>query len=203
MRLLVVGAGGHAKVVVDTALAAGWEIAGIVGLATDVPDVLGFPVTTDDDGIEADAFIIAIGDNATRARYFAEYRAKGLPGARVIHPSAIVSPSATIAEGALVVGGVVVNALARIGENAILNTSCAVDHDVVVGDHVLVGPASCLCGAVRLDEGVTFGAGATAAPLTHVGAWSVCGAGAAVVTDLPARMVCVGVPAKPVHPVGA
>lgn len=203
MRLLVVGAGGHAKVVVDTALAAGWEIAGIVGLPTDPPDVLGLPVTTDGSAIAADAFIIAIGDNAARARFFAEYRAAGMTAARVIHPSAVISSSATIGEGTLVVGGVVVNAMAHIGENAILNTSCAIDHDVVVGDHVLVGPASCLCGAVRLDEGVTFGAGATAAPLTHVGAWSVCGAGAAVVTDLPAGMVCVGVPAKPIHPIGA
>lgn len=203
MKLLVVGAGGHAKVVVDTSLAAGWEIAGIIGRQSDTQSILGCPVTTDGSSPEADAFIIAIGDNATRARYFAEYRARDMQVARVIHPSAVISPSATIGEGTFVAAGVVVNASASIGENAILNTGCVVDHDVTVADHVFIGPAACLCGAVKLDEGVMLGAGVTVGPLRHIGVWSICGAGAAVVTDLPARMVCVGVPAKPVHPIEA
>jgi len=203
MRLLVVGAGGHAKVVVDTAIAAGWEIAGIVGQKGDAAHLLGHHVTTDGSAIGADAFIIAIGDNLTRAHHLERYRDRGMTAARVIHPSAVLSPSVTIGEGTFVAAGVVVNASACVGENAIINTSCAIDHDVIVGDHVLVGPGASLCGAVKLDEGVMLGAGATVAPLCHVGSWSVCGAGAAIVTDLPPRMVCVGVPARPIHPVEA
>ena len=203
MRLLVVGAGGHAKVVIDAAEEAGFEIAGIIGTATDVPEILGHPVSLSSEGLQADGFIAAIGDNATRARYFAEYARAGLPPFSVSHPSAIVGKDVSIGDGTFVAAGVIVNAGARIGVDAILNTGCIVDHDCVIGEHSHIGPQVALCGAVTLGEGVLFGVGSCASPRASVGAWSVVGAGAAVVGDLPARTVCVGVPARPVRAVEA
>jgi sugar O-acyltransferase (sialic acid O-acetyltransferase NeuD family) len=197
VRLLVVGAGGHAKVVVDAACDAGWEIAGIIGGENDPATVLCHDVVHRlEDVADPDAFIIAVGDNATRARLFAEYRDQGLAPASVIHPSTTIGSDVEIGAGTLLAPGVIINTGARIGENVILNTGCSVDHDVIIGDHAHIGPRVALCGAVKIGEGALLGVGSCAAPLASVGAWTVVGAGAAVVGELPADSVCVGVPAK-------
>jgi UDP-perosamine 4-acetyltransferase len=200
VRLLVVGAGGHAKVVINAAEEAGFEIAGVIGTASDAREILGHPVSGGRGGIQADVFVVAIGDNALRARYFAEYRSSGLAPTSVVHPSAIVGRDITIGGGTFIAAGAIVNAGARIGADTILNTGCSVDHDCVIGDHSHIGPQVGICGGVTLGEGVLFGVGACASPGASVGAWSVVGAGAAVVGALPADSVCVGVPAHVVGP---
>lgn len=201
MRLLVVGAGGHAKVVIDAARLAGFEIAGVIGTPPDLGAVLGHPVVHGREGIQADGFIVAIGDNTVRSRIFGEYAAAGLTPISVVHPSAIIGTEVTMGEGTFVAAGVIVNTGARIGADSILNTGCAVDHDCAVGAHSHLGPRVALCGAVTIGDGALLGVGSCAAPGASVGPWSVIGAGAAIVGALPARMVCVGVPARPVRDV--
>ena len=196
MRLLIVGAGGHAKVVVDAARAAGYEIAAVVGQPGDRSEVLGSPVVLEEAAPTADGFIVAIGDNATRKAYFERYLERGLAPLSVIHPSAIIGAEVTIGAGTLVAAGVIISATARVGDDVILNTGCIVEHDVVVGSHTLIGPRASLCGEASVGEGVLLGAGASIIPATSVGAWSMVGAGAAVTRDLPARTVCAGVPAR-------
>lgn len=199
MRLLVFGAGGHAKVVIDSALAAGWEIAGVVGAPGGASEILGHQVIDEAVGVDADGFIVAAGDNRTRARIFADRLTAGPPPVAVVHPSAVIGSDVSIGAGTLVAPGVVINAGARIGENAILNTGCLVDHDVIVGDHVHVGPGSTLCGAVKIGDGVLLGAGTSIIPVMSVGEWSIVGAGSAVVEDVPPRVVSVGVPARQIR----
>ncbi len=199
MRLLIVGAGGHAKVVIDAAEAAGHEIAAVIGTATDAPELLGHRVVPDAGGVRADGFIIAIGDNRTRAMYFAESEATGLAPASVIHPSAIIGSDVLVGSGTFIAAGVVINTGSRIGPDTILNTGCTVDHDCAIGAHAHIGPQAALCGAVTLGEGVLLGVGSCASPEASVGDWSVVGAGAAVVGELPANAVCVGVPARPLR----
>jgi len=201
VRLLVVGAGGHAKVVIDAAEAAGHTIAGVVGTSSDAPEILGHPVVRSAEGVTADGFMIAIGDNATRARYFAEYAAAGLAPAIVVHPSVIVGTDVELGGGTFVAAGVIINTGARVGADTILNTGCTVDHDCVIGEHSHIGPQAALCGGVTLGEGVLLGVGSCASPSSSVGAWSVVGAGAAIVGELPGRAVCVGVPARVVRPI--
>lgn len=196
MRLLVIGAGGHAKVVVDAARDAGYEIAGVVGLPGGRSELLGIQVVGDARGVEADGFIIAIGDNEKRAAVFAEHVARGLRPLAVVHPSAVIADGVVIGEGTLVAAGVIVNVDASVGRNAILNTGCTVDHDCVIGDHALIGPGANLCGGCRVGEGTLIGVGASMTPTRAVGAWSVVGAGSAVVGDIPAHSVCAGVPAR-------
>jgi len=203
VRLLVIGAGGHAKVVVDAARCAGLTVAGVIGKPDDPATLLGIPVSRDASAVDADGFIVAIGDNAARARTFSAYRERGLEPASVVHPSAVIAGGVTMGSGAFVAAGVVVNVDARIGANAILNTGCTVDHDCVVGDHALIGPSASLCGGVEIGEGVLLGAGASVTPGARIGAWSVVGAGAAVVDHLPADSVCVGVPARPLGRTGS
>ena len=202
MRVLVIGAGGHAKVVIDAVRAAGFTVAGVVGRAGDAGTVLGHAVLHDASDVQADGFIVAIGDNAARARTFEHHLERGETPVSIVHPSAVVAKGVTVGDGAFVAAGVVVNVDAWIGANAILNTGCTVDHDCVVADHALIGPTASLCGGVEVGEGVLLGAGASVVPGARIGEWSIVGAGAAVVSDLPPRSVCVGVPARAVRPIG-
>ncbi len=197
MRLLVIGAGGHAKVVIDAARAAGLDIAGVVARDPDPATVLGIPVTTSPAGIVADGFIVAIGDNAVRAKTFEALRESGLPAIAVVHPSARLAAGVAVGAGAFIAPGVVVNVDACIGENAILNTGCTVDHDCIVGAHAHVGPGANLCGACSVGEGALVGVGASAVPSSRIGEWAVVGAGAAIVGPVAARAVVGGVPARP------
>lgn len=203
MRLLVVGAGGHAKVVLDAAMAGGLEIAGVLGREGGARELLGIPVIHDIAAIDADAFIVGIGDNAARAAEFARLSDLGMTPVSVIHPSAVIAPSATIGAGTFVAAGAVVNPEAIIGEDAIINTGCTVDHDCVVGDHALIGPTASLCGAARVGAGALVGAGTSIVPGVSVGEWSVIGAGSAVICDLPAHSTCVGVPAAAIKRIEA
>ncbi|NTU70929.1 MAG: acetyltransferase [Coriobacteriia bacterium] len=199
MKLLVVGAGGHAKVVIDAARDAGWDVVGVIGAPRERPDVLGVPISATADGIDADAFIVAVGDNRQRAALFAENVAAGRTPAAVVHPSAIIGTDVTIGAGAFIAPGVIVNVDATVGVNSILNTGCSVDHDCAIGAHAHVGPGSALCGGVRLGEGVLLGVGCSVIPLRSVGDWATVGAGATVVDDVPASATYAGVPAKPLH----
>lgn len=201
MRLLVVGAGGHAKVVVDAALAAGLPVVAAAHNSGENPAVTRVLVTDDPAGVEADSFVVAVGDNRTRARLFAEWTAAGLKPITVIHPSAVLASDAVIGAGTFVAAGVIVNSDARIAENSILNTGCTVDHDCVIGAHVHIAPGTNLSGAVTVGEGALLGVGSCATMGASIGAWSIIGAGAAVVCDLPANKVCFGVPARPVREV--
>ena len=202
MRLLVIGAGGHAKVVIDAALLMGHEIAGVVGSPDGVASLMGLPVVADAKDIRHDEFIIAVGDNRQRAALFAEQFEAGGMGARLIHPSAIIGAGVALGEGTFIAAGVVINTGAMIGDDVVLNTACCVDHDCVIGSHAHVGPQVALCGAVELGEGVLMGVGSCATPGVAIGAWTTVGAGAAVTGDLPGDSVCVGVPARVLGPTG-
>jgi UDP-perosamine 4-acetyltransferase len=196
VKVLVIGAGGHAKVVIDAARAAGYVVVAAIGSPDGASDVLGVPVVPSAEGISADGFIVAVGDNRHRAALFSEYTVAGLTAVPVVHPSAVIAEGAEIAEGAFVAAGVVVNPGARIGCNAILNTGCTVDHDCVIGSHAHIGPGVNLCGGTTIGVGTLVGVGACAIPGTVVGAWCTVGAGASVVDPVPDGLTVVGVPAR-------
>lgn len=197
MKLLVIGAGGHAKVVIDAAMAAGHVVVAAVGDAGGEREILGVPVLESDAGLTADGFVVAIGDNTARQGQYEALCAAGRTPATIVHPTAVIAPSATLGAGTVAFAGVVVNASARVGANAILNTGCTIDHDCLIGDHAHVGPGANLCGGVMLGEGALMGVGSCAIPGTSVGAWAIVGAGSAVIYDLPGDTTCAGTPAKP------
>ena len=196
--LLLVGGGGHATVVAEAALLAGWRIVGFVDddqqaplgasaqrigafASIDTPELTGRHPT-----------IIAVGDLRLRRDCIARVRGDF---ATVIHPRAIVSPSATIGAGVFIGPGAVVHTNARIGAHATINSGAVVEHDVVLGDNAHLAPGAVLGGAVRVGAGTLVGLGARVIPGVHIGADAIVGAGAVVIRDTPDGVCVVGVPA--------
>jgi UDP-perosamine 4-acetyltransferase len=202
--LHIVGAGGHAKVIIELARAAGWNPVGLLDPAPVGTIVLDVPVVGDDslapqlfaDG-HAAAFV-ALGRNELRRRIGSRLRAIGFRLPTLIHPSAVVSPSAVLGEGIAVLPQAVIHACAQIGDFAIVNTAAVVEHDCIVGAGAHVAPRSVLGGNVTLGEEVFFGIGAVAKPLSTIGPRTTIGAGGVVVGEMAADVVAVGVPARPV-----
>jgi sugar O-acyltransferase (sialic acid O-acetyltransferase NeuD family) len=206
MRVIIIGAGGHAQVVADILLRAFDQDGKLepIGYLDDNPDLsgqcrLGLPILgaiSQLSQFDHDAVIIAIGQNAMRARLYAQFQRQGECFAIACHPRAIVAPDVTLGPGTVICAGVVVNPSSVIGQNVILNTSCSVDHHNRIDDHAHIAPGVHLGGDVQIGEGALIGISATVMPQRCVGAWSTVGAGALVHKDVASQMTAIGVPAR-------
>jgi sugar O-acyltransferase (sialic acid O-acetyltransferase NeuD family) len=213
VRVLILGAGGHAQVVADILLRmrdAGAAVAPIGYLDDNVEltgrTLLDLPVFGGLDAapnIEHDAVIVAIGHNQTRQSIFEALLARGERFLVARHPSAIVAPDVQIGPGAMICAGAVVNPGSVIGDNVILNTGCTVDHHNTIGDHAHIAPGVHLGGDVRIGRGTLVGIGATVIPQGSIGDWSVVGAGSVVTKTIPAHVVATGMPARVVRKLNA
>jgi sugar O-acyltransferase (sialic acid O-acetyltransferase NeuD family) len=198
-RILIVGAGGHAKVVVDAIMAS--RIKANVCFVDDDPATYGsillnFPVLGNLEGVltAGDVVHVAIGNNLVRERMFLKTdMARFL---RVIHPAACVSQWASLGSGSFVAATAVVGPDAGLGRGVIVNHGAIVDHDCEVGDFSHIAPGASLAGNVKLGVKVMVGAGARILPGIHIGDEAVVGAGAIVVSDVAAGVIVKGVPAK-------
>lgn len=201
-RAVILGGGGHAKVVIDILEQAGEvDIAGFLS-PDEQPDALcGYPRLGSDDALAdtlragVQSAFVAIGDNRRRMDCICRLRRQGVALVNAISPAAVVSRHATLCRGIAVMPGAVINAGTRIEDGAIVNTNAAVDHDCVIGTCAHVAPGTTLAGWVRLGEGVFLGTGSSVIPRITIGPWTTVGAGAVVVADLPGHVVAMGVPA--------
>ena len=206
MRIIILGAGGHAQVVADILLHIQSSDRAVhpVGYLDDDPDLLGktplgLPVLGKIDElaqIEHDAVVVGIGNNRVRHRLYRDLLARGETFALACHPDAVIALNVSIGLGSVVCAGVVVNTGSRIGVNAILNTGCTVDHHNQIGDHAHIAPGVHLGGDVRIGVGTLVGIGATVIPQRSVGDWSVIGAGSVVTKNVLSGVVAVGTPAR-------
>jgi len=206
MRVLIIGAGGHAQVVADILLcmqkASGDPIP--VGYLDDDPalagrQLLGLPVLgnlSQRGAIPHDKVIVAIGDNETRRQLYERLQAQGEQFMAAQHPRATVAASVQVGPGTMICPGVVINAGSVVGANCILNTGCTVDHHNHIGDHAHIAPGVHLGGDVMVGEGSLVGIGATVMPQRRVGRWCTVSAGALVHRDLEDGVVVAGMPAR-------
>ena len=202
-RVVVVGAGGHAKVVISTLRAAGHEAVAVID---DAPAkkgerLLGVPVIGTAEelrGSEVDRGVLAIGNNTVRESLAATISLKWLT---VVHPAAYVPESARLGVGTVVFAQAVVQADAWIGSHVIVNTSSSIDHDCDIGDFVHIAPGVRLAGNVHVGRGSLIGIGSVVIPGIRIGDSAVIGAGSVVVRHIPAGATAYGNPAR-VAPVG-
>jgi sugar O-acyltransferase (sialic acid O-acetyltransferase NeuD family) len=193
-KILIQGAGGHARVVLDCLLSNGANVVALYdpkysGELFGVPQCGPYDPKAHQDALA----IIAIGDNALRKKV-AEKSNHAF--ATAIHSSAIISRFSTYGEGNMILHGAIVQATTSIGNHVILNTGSQVDHDCLIAHYVHIGPRVVLCGNVTVGEGTLIGAGSTVLPGKKIGAWVTVGGGSVVIDDIPDHAVVVGNPAR-------
>lgn len=204
--VIVLGAGGHAKVVIATLQAEGVEIVGVTDpdANTHGKSILGVTVLGGDKLAmkrkQGDiALVNGVGStwpSPKRRQIFERFKQAGYGFRAVVHPSAVVGPEVDIGEGAQIMAGAVVQPGCRIGADAIVNTRASIDHDCVIGAHAHVAPGAVLGGGVTIGDGAHVGAGSTVIQNVSVGAGALVAAGAAVVGDVAAGGQVAGVPAR-------
>ena len=203
LPVVIVGAGGHGRVIYDSLRHMGTKVLGFLDtnkpIGTKVRDltVIGHhsDVLKYSDRAE---IIIGIGDNWIRSemrRQLLEISPNILFG-KAIHPSAVISKDVLIGSGTVVMAGAVINTATKIGEHAIINTSASIDHDCEIGEFSAIQPGAVLGGEVNLGEFCTIALGARVIHGIKIGSHTVIGAGATVLKNLPAFSVAYGSPAK-------
>jgi UDP-perosamine 4-acetyltransferase len=202
---IIVGGGGHARVVSSTLRRLGKSILGFTDpdkeatLGDEIEHLGGDKVLTEKATSEV-ALTMGVGsvrDTGYRADIFTEQVENGFQLPPLVHPNAFVATEATVEAGAQVMAGAVIQPGTSIRENVIVNTNATVDHDCEIGVHSHIAPGATVSGEVLLDGRVHVGTGASIIQGVQIGKNSVVGAGAVVVEDVPPETVVVGIPAHP------
>jgi UDP-perosamine 4-acetyltransferase len=206
IQVIGIGAGGHAKVVLDILrLMNEYRVVGLLDPNCVGESVGGVPVLGGDEllpRLHAEGVAVAfigvggVGDNTLRIKLFEKVQAAGFTFINAIHPAAVLAPSVQLGEGISIMAGAIVNPDTRIGDNVIINTGAIVEHDCEIAAHAHISPGAVLCGGVRVGMGAHIGAGATVRQYVTVGERAVVGAGAVVIKDVPPGVAVVGVPAR-------
>ena len=202
--LVMMGAGGHAKVLHALAIALGHNIVGVCD-----PQLFqegqshwrGVPVLGGDEALaQVDSAAVGlingigqlVGGTRARKEIYERLRQAGFSFPALVHPAAWICPSAKLTQGVQIMAGAVVQPECCIGENSIINTHASIDHDCVIGAHVHIAPGATLCGNVRVSDGAFIAAGATLIQGVTVGLGAVVGAGSILTRDLEANQVILG-----------
>lgn len=213
--IIGIGAGGHARCVIDALRSVFGSYRPIELFDDDVRHhgtvVLGLPVVGAFTPLRITAAFAAghaafvgigsTGDTSARRALFDHLAAAGLDLPSVVHRSAIVSPSASVERSAQILAGAVVNAQARVAANALINAGVVIGHDVVVGRHAHVASGAVVGGGATIGEGAHVGSGATILEGRSVGAGALVASGAVVTRDVPGEARVAGIPARAMRPV--
>lgn len=207
--MIIVGAGGHAKVLADALIAIGCPVKGFVDVdrAKWGSRVLDLPVLGGAELIleyprSSVCLVNGIGSVASmalRRDVYARFAAIGYNFGTVIHPSAIIAKTVQLGAGVQVMAGAVIQADTTIGENTIINTRAAIDHDCLVGRHCHIAPGCVISGGVHIEDEVHLGVGAVVRQNVCLRRAVVVGAGAVVISNFDEGKKIVGVPARSIQ----
>ncbi len=205
MEVLIMGAGGHGRVVLDI-LRQAKTYRPIAFVDNDARlhgrHIDGLPVLGDVSQLGdlrrrgLCRAVVAVGDNGVRRSMAEAMRGHGFEPINAIHPSAQIAQSVVMGKGVVIAAGALVCAHCQIGDYAILNTGCIVDHESSVGTCAHVCPGVRLAGRAIVEAGAIVGIGATVIQRVRIGLDAIVGAGAVVIEDVDPMTTVVGVPAR-------
>lgn len=206
LPVIVIGGGGHAKVLISTLLLQRRRVLGFVELKRSVSPLLSVAHLGDDAAVFSHSpdlvrlvnGVGSIDSTVSRRIAYEKFREKQYIFETVIHPSAIIAPEILIEDGVEIMAGAIVQPGVRLGPNVIINTGARVDHDCSIDAHAHIAPGVTLSGNVHIAQGAHIGTGASIIQGIRVGESSVVGAGAVVISDVQAGDIVVGVPARSV-----
>ncbi len=206
-EIVILGAGGHGKVVIDIVEKMGrYRILGLVDNSPEKlgREYLGYRVIANEDGLSAlstTLALVAVGDNFSRRTFIERVigKAPGLNFVTAIHPSAQIGRDVEIGAGTVIMAGATINSGTRIGRHCIVNTQGSLDHDCILGDYSSLAPGAICGGNVTLGAGASINLGASVIHGITIGEHAVVGAGAVVLEDVPPRVVSYGVPSRVVR----
>ncbi|MBE5910043.1 acetyltransferase [Pseudobutyrivibrio sp.] len=199
-HLIIIGAGGYAKSVLDSIDYYNYRVDGFLDEFSNSKDHLGYEIKWKSlNEIECPQkyfYFIAIGNNQRRKLWYDKLKSKNLRLINVVDRSAIISPEAKIGNGCFFGKMSVVNSKAVIGDNCIVNTKSLVEHGCKVSDHANISTNAVINGDVIIGEGTFVGTSSTTIGQKKIGSWSTIGAGAVVIKDVNDGVTVAGVPAK-------
>jgi len=199
--LLILGTGGHGKVVADTALITEkWDNIAFLDDRKELNEVMGIPVIGELSDFESFKIsykyaFVAIGNNTVRLKWVEQLIEAGFIIPTIIHPFSFVSKMSNIGEGTIIMAGAVINANTSIGKGCIINTSSSIDHDCVLEDGVHVSPGVHIGGTVNIGKCTWICIGSSIANNITIGNNVIVAAGASVVKNIPDNVMVAGVPA--------
>ena len=192
--MILYGASGHAKVIIDILKRLGKNINLIIDDNPKIKNILDIIVyQLIDVDITKEELIITVGNNKTR-KLISENLVANF--GKAIHPDSVIDSIVKIDDGTVIMAGTVINSSTTIGKHCILNTSSSIDHDCILDDFVHISPNAAICGGVEIGEGTHIGAGATVIPNLKIGSWCTIGAGAVIIKDIPDHATVVGNPGR-------
>ena len=194
--VIIYGAGGHAKVILDILKQYPNYISGGFFCDSNKVGLANIETNIKKAKENKHKFIIGIGDNHIRKEKYRKIKKNEFEIISLIHPNAVIAENIIIDHGTVVMAGSIVNPGCKINENSIINTRASIDHDCKIGAHSHIGPGAILCGGVEVGEGTFIGAGATVIEGVKIGENVVIGAGAVVVNNIESHKKVFGVPAK-------
>jgi len=205
--VILLGAGGHAKVLLDALRLAGVQVKGVVDPVLAGSSTLwrAIPIIGNDDDLlklNPDQVILVNGtgslpSSSLRHRLFNRFTEAGFQFMNVIHPSALIGAGVELGEGVQVMAGAIIQADTAIGSNSIINTGALVDHDCVIGPDVHLAPGVVVSGGVTIGEGAHVGTGSSIIQGISIGAGAIVGAGTVVVKDVRERHKLLGQAPRP------
>ena len=198
MKLTIIGASGHGKVVADTAKKCGYTEIEFLDDNQRLVFCGRYPVTGNSKAAfqKENEVFVAIGNPQIRKKFLDELYKKDIKVPTLIHPQAVVAEDTAIGMGTVVMAGAVINPGARVGKGCIINTGCSVDHDCKLEDYVHVSVGAHLCGSVTIDSLSWVGTGAIVINNVTICGECMIGAGAVVIKDIDTPGTYIGIPAK-------
>jgi len=204
-NILVVGAGGHCRVILS--ILDLYEKYNIIGIADREEKKIGEKILSSEIKYTWNDFtkifekgtsdvVIAIGDNSERKEIFNMLKAIGYRINTLIHPSALIEKTSYIGEGTTICMGAKISAKSKIGDNSIINSGAIIDHETIIGNNCHIGPGVNISGRVKINDNSFIGLGATIIDKIEIGKNVIVGAGSVVINNLKNNSKVVGIPAK-------